>query len=47
MKMKLGLDRDIRKVKQRGFRRHVKLAIKGGEFEELPDSPRKSEIIEK
>lgn len=36
-----SVKRDVRKEKNRGFRRYVKLAIKDGDWENLPDAPKK------
>lgn len=41
----MGPDKDIRQVKNRGFRRHVKLKLKDGLFHDLPEAPRKVRIV--
>lgn len=42
-KQDFSLKRDVRKDKNRGFRRHVKLEIKAGNYE-LPEQPRSKRV---
>lgn len=38
------IKRDVRKEKNRGFRRYVKLQIKAGKIDDLPDAPQRISV---